>query len=102
MFRLRIIVFLIIVINPCFIHAQIIDEEERPSRVAPQAIDFSQIFSQEKPTREEFEAWQRLREERLRRRLTKADALELAVDPVTYIVGPGDQFTFNIALMKFK
>lgn len=78
--------------------AQVLDEEEggRKQSSIPKAVDFSKVFEKETMTREEFEVWKREREARLRERLSQVEALECAVDPDTYIVGPGDIFSFNI------
>lgn len=62
----------------------------------PKAIDFSRLFDQEKMDREEFETLKRQKQAELQERLTRVEALEHAVDPESYIVGPGDVFSFNI------
>ena len=74
------------------------EEEEQQKKLTslPKAVDFSKIFDQEKMSREEFETWKRQRALKLQERLTQIEALETAVDPHTYIVGPGDIFSFNI------
>lgn len=79
------------------INAQI-GEERRvldKQKVVPKPIDFSQIFKQE-TTREDLEAWNKKREAKIKERLAQAEALEVAVNPDDYIVGPGDIFSFNI------
>jgi len=62
----------------------------------PRVIDFSQYFRRDQITREDLENWKRRRETKLRERLAQPEALESAVDPETYIVGPGDIFSFNV------
>jgi polysaccharide export outer membrane protein len=62
----------------------------------PKAMDFSKIFEQKETERDEYAAWQKQRQEKLRERLERAEALEKAVDPDAYIVGPEDIFSFNV------
>ena len=77
--------------------AQVVEEEEqRKTTTLPQVIDFSKIFDQTKMTREDFELWKSRREAKIRERLSMVEALEQAIDPEEYIVGPGDVFSFNI------
>ncbi len=77
--------------------AQVLEQEiQTKERSTPQVIDFSRFFNQQQMTREEFETWKTQRELRLRERFTQMEALEGAVDPGTYIVGPGDLFSFNV------
>ncbi|MEJ2627164.1 MAG: polysaccharide biosynthesis/export family protein [bacterium] len=47
-------------------------------------------------TREEFDTWKEQRERDLFQKLTEPEALEKAVHPEEYLVGPGDIFSFNI------
>ena len=77
---------------------QIPEEDEflKKETIKPKVIDFSKILEKEKMTREDFEVWKRERELRLRQRLTEVTALERAVDPEKYIVGPSDIFSFNV------
>ncbi len=72
-------------------------EEQTSARqkAAPRSVDFSRIFETES-TREEFDRWKRERQVRLEERLQNADALEQAVDPAVYRVGPGDIFDFHV------
>jgi len=78
-------------------YTQVMEEEERKKTMTlPQAIDFSKIFDQTKMTREDFELWKSRREAKLKERLSMIEALEQAIDPEEYIVGPGDVFSFNI------
>ena len=72
------------------------DEFLKKETIKPKVIDFSKILEKEKMTREDFEVWKRERELRLRERLTEVAALERAVDPEKYIVGPSDIFSFNV------
>ena len=78
--------------------AQVYEEEDLlgKERTLPRVIDFSKMFEREKLTQEDFEEWKRKRETRLKERLSHADALERAVNPQAYVVGPGDVFSFNI------
>ena len=78
---------------------QIVDEQQtvREKQAGlPKAINFDQLFESGKMTREEFELWKRSRQARLQERLSQVEALEGAVDPETYLVGPGDVFSFNL------
>ena len=80
-----------------FTMAQVVEEEEQRKPTAlPKAIDFSDIFEQKEMTQEDFELLKSRREAKLRERLSQIDALEAAVDPGVYIVGPGDVFSFNV------
>jgi protein involved in polysaccharide export with SLBB domain len=93
------VVLFILLCSVSVVWAQFPDEEEelrKKQSVMPKAIDFSQIFGKEEVTREEFELWKRQRQIDLQERLSQIEALEGAVDPETYIVGPGDIFSFNI------
>ena len=78
--------------------AQTREEEDQWKKESslPKAIDFSKIFGRERTTREDFDTWKKERESRLGERLSRVDALERAVDPQKYVVGPGDVFSFNI------
>lgn len=78
--------------------AQILEKEEQQKKKTsiPKAVDFSEIFDQKIRTREDFELWKSRREARLKERLSRMEALERAVDPERYVVGPGDMFSFNI------
>ena len=80
------------------VFAQLTDDENFLSKKAniPKAIDFSQIFKDEKTTRDDFEALKKQKEAKLREQMTQPVALEKSVDPETYIIGPGDGFSFNI------
>lgn len=78
---------------------QVVDEQQtvREKQAGlPKAIDFGQLFESKKMTREEFELWKRNRQARIQERLGQIEALENAVDPEQYLVGPGDVFSFNI------
>ncbi len=73
------------------------DLQRKSASVAiPEVFDFSELFNQEKMTREAFEQRKIQREARLRDRFSRLEALEGAVDPQTYVVGPGDEFLFNL------
>ena len=90
--------FLLGVLFACsFSMAQVAEEEEQRKPFAlPKAIDFSEIFEKKEMTQEDFELLKSRREAKLRERLAQIDALETAVDPGVYIVGPGDVFSFNV------
>jgi protein involved in polysaccharide export with SLBB domain len=68
----------------------------------PKAVDFSKIFESEKTKREEFDTWWRQRETKLQERLSRQEALEQAVDPNEYVVGPDDIFSFNVWEMDLQ
>ena len=80
--------------------AQTTEEEEqammRRTSAIPKAVDFSRLFEQEEITREDFEDMKARRAARVQERFTQLDALETAVDPSAYVVGPGDFFSFNV------
>ncbi len=79
--------------------AQISEENDNPleNRSAiPKAVDLSDIFEFEGMTREDFQVLKREREQQIRERLSQVEALEQAIDPNRYIVGPGDIFSFNL------
>lgn len=81
------------------LEAQIIDEDQavrKKQSSMPKAINFYELLDENKITREEFDYWRRKRMQKLEERLTEMDALEGAIDPDTYLVGPGDVFYFNI------
>lgn len=98
--------YLIQLIMFCFLFtsntfAQIPDkqkEKQEEQSTLPTRIDFSKIFQQQKMemTREEFNTWKEQRERELFEKLTEPEALEKAIDPEEYLVGPGDVFSFNI------
>ncbi|MCK5146610.1 SLBB domain-containing protein [bacterium] len=95
--KLIISLMLLVAAGSCI--AQLIDEtqtvREKQSSL-PKAVDFSKLFEADKMTGDEFNAWQRNRQIKLRERLGEVEALEGAVDANKYIVGPGDIFSFNI------
>jgi hypothetical protein len=66
--------------------------KEETEKTVSKPIDFSEMSKpkEEKLTREKFEDLKRQKEARLRERLTQPEALEKAVEPRTYVVGPGD------------
>ncbi|MFO7891891.1 MAG: SLBB domain-containing protein [bacterium] len=73
-------------------------EKQEEQTTLPTRIDFSKIFQQQKMemTREEFDTWKNQRERQLYDKLTEPEALEKAIHPEEYLVGPGDIFSFNI------
>ena len=81
------------------IFGQVTDEETRlreQQSSLPRAINFDKLLQGKNMTREEFLQWKRQREINLRERISNMEALETAVDPDLYIVGPDDGFSFNI------
>ncbi len=79
------------------LQAQTGEQNVREKTVAmPKAMDFSELFDQSRMSREDFQAWKSRRNAALRERLSISGALEKAIDPETYVVGPGDVFSFNV------
>ena len=78
--------------------AQFFEEEldQRKQSSAPRAIDFGKMFEQDEATREDLDELNRKKKAALMERMSQPDALEAAVDPEKYIVGPGDVFSFNV------
>ncbi|MBN2414627.1 polysaccharide export protein [bacterium] len=79
--------------------AQIIDDDQalrKKQSSMPKAINFYELLDENRITREEFDYWKRKRMQKLEERLTEMEALEGAIDPDIYLVGPGDVFYFNI------
>jgi protein involved in polysaccharide export with SLBB domain len=62
----------------------------------PRAMNFSNMFQKESPTREELETLRQEKELKIRTRMSQPGAIEKAVDPRRYLVGPGDGFSFNV------
>jgi len=71
------------------------EEEKRQTPQTPQLLDISNLSKQEM-TREDWEQWKKQKIVELRERVAKGEALEGAVNPESYLVGPGDIFSFNI------
>jgi len=73
-------------------------EKQEEQSTLPTRIDFSKIFQQQKMemTREEFDTWKEQRDRELFEKLTEPQALEKAIHPEEYLIGPGDVFSFNI------
>jgi protein involved in polysaccharide export with SLBB domain len=91
----------VLVVSTCLaqtILGQVTDEEKSREKktTIPKAIDFSQLFGQGRATRDDFETFKRQKELKLKERMSQPEAIEKEVDPRTYIVGPGDEFSFNI------
>ena len=88
----------------CFqtVSAQTMEDDELWTRtkkkktIAPTDVDFFKMWEEKEQTKEDFDIWKRQRESKLEKRLQQYEALEKAVDPDKYIVGPGDIFSFNI------
>jgi len=99
-FRLIHIPVIILLLITGTAHAQIVEEDVEPrtrkGTVSPNVINFEQLFKQDEVTREGFRELRNQQRTELEARLARPDALETAVDPESYIVGPGDIFTFNI------
>ena len=82
--------------RPCF--SQISEEKTSEGRKSsiPTAVDFSKLFEQKTITRDDFENLKRQKEAGLQAQMSKAVALEKAVDPSAYILGPGDMLSLNV------
>ena len=84
------------------IQAQTLEEEELWTRqkkkktLAPKDVDFFKMWEEKEQTREDFDIWKQQREQKIQGRLGKIAALEKAIDPEKYIIGPGDILSFNI------
>ena len=73
------------------------DETEwRKQSSLPTAVDFSKLFESEEEGKEALEEIKRKREADIQTLMSRPAALEKAVDPDTYVVGPGDIFSFNV------
>ena len=90
--------FVILVLLMQNLQAQLLSEETTRgmNSSAPTAIDFSKMFRSDQESKEEFKSSRSQQESEIQQRLSAPAALEKAVDPNTYIVGPGDIFSFNI------
>lgn len=73
-----------------------VQERKRIKKVTPNVFRFDRMVEEKGMTEESFREFQDQRTKKLEERMKKPDALEGAVDPDIYIVGPGDIFTFNI------
>ncbi|MBN1894539.1 polysaccharide biosynthesis/export family protein [bacterium] len=62
----------------------------------PKAIDFEELLQEGQIDREQYESLKRQRESKLREQMAEMEALEIAVNPETYRVGPGDIFSLNV------
>jgi protein involved in polysaccharide export with SLBB domain len=95
-------VFLCVMVIVNVIQAQSMEEEEiwtrtkKKETITPKSVDFFKMWEEKEQTKEDFEIWKRQREAKIKERLEQSEALEKAVDPDKYIVGPGDIFSFNI------
>ncbi|MFH1943138.1 MAG: polysaccharide biosynthesis/export family protein, partial [bacterium] len=80
------------------VRAQVAEEEKllKKEIITPKVIDFSRMLEKGKMTREDFEFWKRQKRAKIEERLSAMEALERAVDPEKYIVGPSDVFSFNV------
>ncbi|MBN2200615.1 polysaccharide biosynthesis/export family protein [bacterium] len=58
--------------------------------------ELPKLFEEKDLTQEALDEWQKKREVKLRERIAQGDALENALDPNQYRVGPGDVFQFNV------
>lgn len=78
--------------------SQLTEEEMdwRKEEETPSVIDFSKMFEKESQTRDEHSAIMDKQRQKIQDRLAKPEILEKAIDPETYIVGPGDIFTFYV------
>lgn len=62
----------------------------------PSDQELPKLFGEKELTQEALDEWKKKREVRLRERIAQGDALENALDPEVYRVGPGDVFQFNV------
>lgn len=90
-------ILMIVFLSSGFSIGQIVleDEEKQQSPLTPKILDMTSL-SKEGMTREDWEQLKRQRIIELRERVAKGEALEGAVNPETYLVGPGDIFSLNI------
>lgn len=92
-------IFILAAVWVTCLHTQVLEDDrewKRETETSPRAIDFSQMFEDEKSEMDKFEELKTKRENELRQKMMEAAVLEKAIDPKTYVVGPGDIFTFNI------
>lgn len=92
-------IIILLILASSILIGQVLENEQewqKQTQTPTRAIDFSKMFQEEETTRQDFEDIKRKRESELRQKILEAAALEKAIDPETYIVGPGDIFTFNI------
>lgn len=76
---------------------ELLKETERTSSKTVEFPELPKEKKEEKKTlRETFEDLKRQKEAKLRERLAQPEALEKAVDPRIYVVGPGDVFSLNV------
>jgi protein involved in polysaccharide export with SLBB domain len=79
-----------------WISAQIPDQEPSKKTASPIEIELPQFYEESDLTRAEHEEALKRNETKIRERIAKGDALETAIVPLQYIVGPGDVFSFNV------
>jgi protein involved in polysaccharide export with SLBB domain len=71
------------------------DLVKKTQDASPKALDFTDLFGQEKPSRSLFDDMNRQTDIKLAERFGTKEAAENAVDPKQYKIGPGDAFSFN-------
>ena len=78
--------------------AQLLNEETTRNMdvSTPTAIDFSKMFRSDQESKEDFQNTKAQKQSEIQQRLSAPVALEKAVDPNTYLVGPGDVFSLNV------
>ncbi len=93
------ITLIFILLSNVIIYAQLpqqFTEQEEREDTSPMQLTIPSIFQDTELDRDDYKTWKRQRDMMLQEGLTAATALEVAIDPDVYIVGPGDVFTFNI------
>ena len=76
--------------------AQSYEELLRRENTLPSDLELPKLFEEKELTQEELEEWKKKREIKLQERIARGDALENALDPDLYRIGPGDVFQFNV------
>jgi protein involved in polysaccharide export with SLBB domain len=79
-----------------WLSAQIPDQVLTKKTSTPIEIDLPQIYDEENISRTEQEELNRRNEAKIKERIAHGDALETAIYPPQYVVGPGDVFSFNV------
>jgi polysaccharide biosynthesis/export protein len=76
--------------------AQSYEELLRRQNTAPSDQELPKLFEEKELTQDALDEWNKKREIKLRERIAQGDALENALDPDLYRIGPGDVFQLNI------
>lgn len=75
---------------------ELLKETEKTASTPVEFPEITKEKGEKKTLREKFEDFKRQKEAKLRERLAQPEALENAVDPRIYVVGPGDIFSLNV------